>query len=276
MTAASPAASRECRNECGSPASTPHGLCLPCDAARVGLPDGHGVYGVLDDDGATLLCHECGVRVAGLNRHVTRAHAMTIEQYRAAHGLRRTQPLVSKAVSDRQRASALRRMAKDPAAWARLEAARDPRAAVAARTAEALRGNAATLAGRRAHPGPEPLPLTARACTRCGTVWTPATPAERRRWLCGGATCPRKPGAYRRPLTADETAALRTASTDPDELVRLAVAITESGTSLVAIAAAAGVNRTRLSKSVRQVRAGEPPIERAPSRRDACDNSPSR
>ncbi|MFF7249946.1 MucR family transcriptional regulator [Embleya sp. NPDC008237] len=218
------------------------------------MPDGYGVYGVLDDDGETLLCHECGVRAAALHRHASFVHAMTAEQYRTAHGLRRTQPLVSTAVRNKQRAAALRRMERNPAGWARLEAARDPWAAVDARTPEELRGNAASHAGRLAHPGPAAKPLKARVCVRCGTTWTPPTPAQRRRRTCDGEECARMQGPYRRPLAADEIAALRDASADPDERMRLAVALTESGASQRAIAAAAGMDRVRLRKAVWQAR----------------------
>ncbi|MFI1584713.1 hypothetical protein [Embleya sp. NPDC020630] len=141
-------------------------------------------------------------------------------------------------------------MERNPGAWARLEAARDPRAVVAARTPEALRGNAASHAGRVPPPEQQVAkPLTAHACTMRAHLDTGHIRGTTRSYVRRGHL-----PTYGSPLTTDEVAALRTASADPDELVRLAVALTESGASQEAIAAAAGVNTKRLSSSVRQAR----------------------
>src|SRR5690606_8832205 len=56
---------------------------------QVGDEDGHGWYGVLDEDADGLLCHECGRRFAHLGLHVYKAHGLTAKEYRAAHGLGR-------------------------------------------------------------------------------------------------------------------------------------------------------------------------------------------
>lgn len=58
-------------------------------------------------------------------------------------------------------------------------------------------------------------------------------------------------GPFRRPLTADEVAALSNAA-DREELVRLALELTASGASQNAIATAAGVSRSGLFVSLRQ------------------------
>lgn len=55
---------------------------------QVGEPDGHGLYGILDVDEDTVLCHECGRRMQRLGRHLV-VHGMTIAEYREAHGLPR-------------------------------------------------------------------------------------------------------------------------------------------------------------------------------------------
>lgn len=56
---------------------------------HVGDEDGHGRYGVLDEDVEGLLCHECGRRYAHLGLHVYKAHGLTAKEYRAEHGLGR-------------------------------------------------------------------------------------------------------------------------------------------------------------------------------------------
>ena len=91
---------------------------------RVGDPDGHGRYGILDtsDDGR-LICHECGRTYLHLGTHVVGAHQLTAEEYRVAHGLALTQRLVAQVVSEKMSHS-----------WERhrdmhlgsLEASRDP------------------------------------------------------------------------------------------------------------------------------------------------------
>ena len=55
----------------------------------VGEKDGHGQYGIVDEDGNGLLCHECGQRFTHLGLHAWRRHGMTADEYRGAHGLGR-------------------------------------------------------------------------------------------------------------------------------------------------------------------------------------------
>ncbi|GAB2912438.1 hypothetical protein GCM10027047_08280 [Rhodococcus aerolatus] len=52
-------------------------------------PDGFGHWGRLDvvDDDEHVVCHECGHPCRSLGAHVTRAHGVTAEHYRARHGL---------------------------------------------------------------------------------------------------------------------------------------------------------------------------------------------
>lgn len=54
---------------------------------QVGEVDGHGRYGVVDEDGDGLLCHECGRRFTHLGLHAWKRHGMPADAYRQAHGL---------------------------------------------------------------------------------------------------------------------------------------------------------------------------------------------
>lgn len=69
-------------------------------------PDGYGRYGILDttDDGL-LICHECGRPCRHLATHARLAHGITAADYRAAHGLGISRPLVAETVSQRMRDS---------------------------------------------------------------------------------------------------------------------------------------------------------------------------
>lgn len=65
---------------------------------RVGDPDGHGRYGHIDEIDDRLLCHECGATYLHLGTHAVGAHGLSAEQYRIAHGLALTEPLVAPSV----------------------------------------------------------------------------------------------------------------------------------------------------------------------------------
>ncbi len=56
---------------------------------RVGDRDGFGRFGVVDETADGLLCHECGRRFSHLGLHVYKAHGVTADESRRAHGLRR-------------------------------------------------------------------------------------------------------------------------------------------------------------------------------------------
>lgn len=157
---------------------------------RRGDPDGYGLYGVLDDDGSTVLCHECGERRLALGTHVRRVHGMTARQYKLAHGLPLTRGLTSRAAHEA--ASAQSRSRIGDTAWARLVAARDPLAASAARTTESLRharevdGAAQAIANGKAAGLHE-----VRQCPICGATWcpVPGVHGSRRRVTCGRPEC---------------------------------------------------------------------------------------
>lgn len=54
---------------------------------QVGDHDGHGRYGVVDENADGLLCHECGLRFTHLGLHAWKRHGMPADTYRQAHGL---------------------------------------------------------------------------------------------------------------------------------------------------------------------------------------------
>lgn len=93
---------------------------------RVGDLDGHGQYGYLDEVDGRLLCHECGRTYLHLGTHAAGAHDLTAEQYRIAHGLALTEPLVASSVREKMSASWERNRELHMAA---LDGARDPDAA---------------------------------------------------------------------------------------------------------------------------------------------------
>lgn len=91
---------------------------------RVGDPDGHGLYGHLTTDSTgRLICHECGCSFLHLGTHAKRAHGLSREQYRAAHGLELTAVLM--AVEVRQKMSQAWETHRE-AHLANLERSRDP------------------------------------------------------------------------------------------------------------------------------------------------------
>ncbi len=114
---------------------------------RTGQPDGYGRYGILDRDEDTALCHECGGRFASIAGHLP-AHGMTARQYKLAHGLPLGLGLVSLGLSRRVSQTSIEHL--DSPEWRRLEEARDPAAAAAARDAASF---AATGRHHRREPG---------------------------------------------------------------------------------------------------------------------------
>lgn len=125
-------------------------------AGTYGAADGHGRYGILDtaEDGR-LICHECGRGVWHLTSHLHTAHQLHPTDYRQAHGLSRTVPLVATPV--------LEHLSEEWAEHshqhlANLDATRDP-----ARATEASRGHAAKSPHTRAqmrHPRGRDLTAT--------------------------------------------------------------------------------------------------------------------
>ncbi len=91
---------------------------------RVGDRDGFGRFGVVNETADGLLCHECGRRFTHLGLHVYKAHGVTADEYRVAHGLRRRGLVVARTAE--VIAENARRTLPAKAAFSR---ARDPTAA---------------------------------------------------------------------------------------------------------------------------------------------------
>lgn len=100
---------------------TPTALAPP--GPRFGDPDGHGRYGILDQQAGRLLCHECGGWWRQLATHARYRHGMTAAEYRVEHGLSPRARLVSDAV--RQRLGQVWEHHRDDH-LERLDATRDP------------------------------------------------------------------------------------------------------------------------------------------------------
>ncbi|MFI1189404.1 MucR family transcriptional regulator [Streptomyces californicus] len=189
------------------------------ELARFGQPDGHGLYGILDDDGQSVLCHECGGRYRSLGGHAFGAHGMTADEYKAAHGLARSRSLASSALRETFSARSVAQVGT--AAWQRFEAARDPQAAADARTfppgpAQARR----LLAENAVRNGRKARKTVVRTCPECGAQWCPL-PGGYNRTTCRAPECVRAQAAKAagerarrqreaiRPLTDDERDSLR-------------------------------------------------------------------
>ncbi|MEV7930474.1 MucR family transcriptional regulator [Kitasatospora sp. NPDC088779] len=254
---------------CGQRRAVVTGLCLRCyrrkaagkplvdpQVARIGQIDGHGQYGIFDDDGSTVLCHECGRRLKGLAFHVNRAHGMSAAQYREAHGLARGLALISADLRDTR--SELSRSRIGTPAWNRFEAARDPAAAAAARdlsnfSAQVRLGRAqqSRANGRTARQA------KVRTCPHCGAQWCPL-PGGYNLKTCRSKECQHaersanataralKAATEQRPLTPDETQKLRDLT--GHQLLDLVRALLQDGIQQRTIAPAIGISPAGLSR----------------------------
>ncbi|WP_454293547.1 hypothetical protein [Salana multivorans] len=144
---------------------------------NVGDRDGHGRFGVLDEDADGLLCHECGRRFTHLGLHAWKGHGMTADAYRQAHGLARSRGLVDgptrQTIADNAR--------RGLPGKARFVAARDPAAASAARLSSGVGMSPAGLAASRSRPGRGRLG-TVVVCEWCGVEFCPLAGARKRRF----------------------------------------------------------------------------------------------
>ena len=95
------------------------GKPLVDDRPAIGSPSGHGLYGIIDDDGETVLCHECGRRVVSVGNHLTKHDGMTAREYKITHGLPLGSSLASSAHRETARRNAAARVGSP--AWRRLE-----------------------------------------------------------------------------------------------------------------------------------------------------------
>lgn len=149
--------------------------------SQVGDPDGHGQYGVLDEDEDGLLCHTCGRRVSHLGLHAHRAHGMTATQYRMEHGLRRSKGLVAAAVHEKLVERSAAQLARRPA----FVASRDTRKATAARLAAnqppSPAGAAASAAAASRRGGSRRAGIVV-VCAECAAEFCPLQGASKRRF----------------------------------------------------------------------------------------------
>ncbi|MFD8609591.1 MucR family transcriptional regulator [Streptomyces sp. NPDC059631] len=246
------------------------GLCLRCyrraragrpvddtELERYGQPDGHDHYGILDDDGTSVLCHECGHRYRSLGAHVSRAHGMSAAEYKTAHGLSRSRSLAATALRETFSQHASARVGT--ASWQRFENARDPQAAAQARTfppapaqtrrSQATQSVANSKASRK---------IVVRTCPGCGAQWCPL-PGGYARKTCRAPECiralasratrehARRHAATIRPLTGHERHRLRTlAGPALKDLVNTLKS--DDGVSQKTLAAAVGISEAGLSR----------------------------
>lgn len=151
-------------------------LCM-----KVGDPDGHGQYGVLDEDEGGCLCAECGWRGVHLGLHAYRAHGLTAAEYKQRHGLRRSKGLVATGTRETLRLNAAIQYPTN----VRMRALRDPDEATRARRRLALplSAEAANERDRRiAALGRASRRGTVVVCTECGVEFCPLVGASRRRF----------------------------------------------------------------------------------------------
>ncbi len=225
------------------------GMPLIDTGPRIGSPSGHGRYGIVDRTEDAALCHECGQWFESVGAHLRRGHGMTAAEYRARHGLKRTEPLTGRRASEERAAWSRERVGT--AAWRRLEAARDPAAAAAARDEAAFHTPGARRGRQeRAQLASDTVRGTGREhpCAYCGQ------PITGRRMTCSDECTAqlRSDRAFDQiqdryvPLTAEQRAQLDTATgVDLDRLVRQLI---DQGVASASIAAALGITRPAMSR----------------------------
>lgn len=161
---------------------------------RLGERDGFGRFGDLDDDGTTVLCHECGRRLKSIAAHVVRAHDIAARDYKIRHGLPLGQPLCSTAVSERMSAGV---RAVHGADYMRAIAAKIDQDVATHRHRETLAEFTSGLRAQRRH-------LTRReevwTCPGCGAQWCNLATTDAPRATCS-ETCRLAVGARPTPET---------------------------------------------------------------------------
>lgn len=232
-----------------------HGLCRthyrrqragrPLTDPEVGSPDGHGRYGILDEDGERALCHECGHWQAALGTHVATAHHMSARDYKLRHGLPLTKGLLASGA--RARRSEISRARLGTPAWQALETARDPGAAQAARTPQSwqARSQATRRDPSTATPNLPTRTVTVIICTVCGAAYCMLPGTGRPRTTCSPAC------AAARATTGRQNSARQraTANTERDALISAAVT---AGTPVATVAATWGLTPTRIRQITKQ------------------------
>lgn len=146
-------------------------------AMNLGDRDGHGHFGMLDENDDGLLCHECGRRFTHLGLHAWRGHGLTAGEYRKAHGLSRSRGLIASATRQVIASNARRSFPGK----SQFIAARDPTAARAARKTSGAGMSPEGLATSRARLG-QGRKGAVVVCEQCGCAFCPLTGASRRRF----------------------------------------------------------------------------------------------
>ena len=159
------------------------------DAHQVGAPDGHGLFGVIDEDADGLLCHICGWRGSHLGLHAFKSHGISAQQYKLEQGLRRSKGLVATAVLEKL---AERGAAQMPSRT-RFIAGRDPGKATAARLAGGMplspAGAAASASGRQT-PRVKGRTEIVVTCEECGAEFCPLHGGRRRKFCTRSCASP--------------------------------------------------------------------------------------
>lgn len=139
---------------------------------RIGDLDGHGTFGVLDEDGDGLLCHECGWHGQHLGLHAYKAHQSSARQYKIDHGLHRSKGLIAAAVRKKLAEHGAAELPKK----ATFLAGRDPRKATAARLASGMSlspaGAAASAGAGQTRRGQRRAGIVV-TCQECGVEFCP-------------------------------------------------------------------------------------------------------
>lgn len=143
---------------------------------QLGDEDGHGFYGILDEDPSGLLCHECGERFVHLGLHAWKGHGVTAVAYRRAHGLA-SRGLVAESTRAKQ-ADNSRRTLDDKAAFL---AKRDPARAWKASGPMSPAGREAVRAALAGRKGTARRGLVV-TCRWCGSQFCPLAGAKRRKF----------------------------------------------------------------------------------------------
>ena len=147
---------------------------------RVGDRDGFGRYGLVDETDDGLLCHECGGCFRHLGLHAFRAHGLTADEFRVAHGLGSRGLIASetaRVVAENARRTLPGKerfvQARDPLAASRAQ--RRGSGAISPAGLEAIRKSAAGRRGK-ARKG------TVVTCRGCHAQFCPLVAAAKRRF----------------------------------------------------------------------------------------------
>ena len=179
-------------------------------AKEVGRPDGHGLFGVLDEDEDGLLCHECGWRGVHLGLHAYRTHGLSARQYKIEHGLRRSKGLVAAAVHEKLAERSAAQLAGRSGFLANRDVRKAAAAWIAAGKPLSPAGAAASAAAGRRRGGTRRRGIVV-VCQECDVEFCPLAGASKRRF-CTRSCASR----HNRRRTSQKAPFAPTAKPDPD------------------------------------------------------------